>query len=755
MAHNQRVFEEALQKAHDYAWAERWDEAVREYERAVAEFPDHQSTRLNLGMAYLQSGRPTEALAQYQQAAALAPDDPLPLDKIAALQQQAGDLQAAAQTYARLAQLWERAHSAGQALAVWQRVVALTPGDAAAHRSIAENQMRLRRADDAVAEYLLAARLFRNQGSIEEAAQCCDEALALHPYSDAARALRESLSVGRPRDKAGEIIAGEEAEESPLSAAVQLATSRLAARVFEEQAQDSGPRDLAAFTAAERAVAVSADERRKQLGLILGQAIDYQTRGVLDRAIVAYRRALEQGGEDLDIRFNLGILCYKAAVFEEAIQHLQRTADVPEYALATCFALAQCHRAQGQIEDALENYVKLLHLLDRESGKVRADDFLQLYQSLMGSQGKIRDRERAVAFVDAMTHLLTGKDWRQRLDRVREQMGQLATGDVLVSLAEIVEVQGSDKMLEGMQRSRQYLAQNLPLAAIEECYAMLELAPNYLPVHAQLAEVLLNQDKVEQAVAKYEMVASTYQIRGDIAQAIGVYQRILDISPLHMAARAKLISLLTSRGQSDEALAEYVAMAQAYYQLAQPDKMLETYQEALTLAARSPGTRNWPLVILKGMADVYMQRLDWNRAANVYQEIKRLDANDDSAQLTLIDLHYRSGQRQRAEAELDELVDRYRQQERLAEALQALRGLVESYPAEAGVSGRLARLLFESGQKEEAVAELDRLGEQQLEQGRLQDAIVTVRQIIALNPQNLSAYQQLLRQLESPPGSDG
>jgi len=753
MAHNQRAFEEALRKAHDYAWAERWDEAVREYERAVAEFPEHQSTRLNLGMAYLQSGRPAEALAQYQQAAELAPDDPLPLDKIAALQQQAGDPQAAAQTYARLAQIWERAHSAGQALAVWQRVVALTPDDAAAHRSIAENLMRLQRADDAVGEYLLAARLFRHQGSIEEAVQCCDEALALHPYSDAARALRESLSVGRPRDTAGE-AATIEGAESPLSAAVQLATSRLAARVFEEQAQDSAPRDLSAFTAAERAAVVGADERRKQLGLILGQAIDYQTRGVLDRAIVAYRRALEQG-EDLDIRFNLGILCYKATAFDEAIQHLQSTAEVPEYALASCFALAQCHRARGQIEEALENYVRLLHLLDRESGRARSDDFLQLYRSLVGSQGKVRDRERAVAFVDAMTHLLTGKDWRQRLDKVREQMSQLATDDVLVSLAEIVEVQGSDRMLEGMQRSRQYLAQNLPMAATEECYAILEVAPNYLPVHSQLAEILLGQHQVEQAVAKYEMIASTYQMRGDAAQAIGVYRRILDISPLHMAARAKLISLLTSRGQNDEALEEYVATAEAYYQLAQTDKMLETYQEALALAARGSGARNWPLVILKGMADVYMQRLDWNRAANVYQEIKRLEADGDSTQLTLIDLYYRSGQRRRAEAELDELVDRCRQQGRLAEALQALRGLVESYPAEAGVSGRLARLLFESGQKEEAVAELDRLGEQQLEQGRLQDAIATVRQIIALNPQNLSAYQQLLRQLESPSGSDG
>jgi hypothetical protein len=46
--------------------------------------------------------------------------------------------------------------------------------------------------------------------------------------------------------------------------------------------------------------------------------------------------------------------------------------------------------------------------------------------------------------------------------------------------------------------------------------------------------------------------------------------------------------------------------------------------------------------------------------------------------------------------------------------------------------------------KREAIAELDALGEMQLEAGLRDEAVQTVKQIIALKPANVEAYRRLL-----------
>ena len=83
MARNQLLFDEAMQRANNLAWDARWQEAAREYERALAEFPDDLMAHLNLGMALLELDRLPDALTHYQHASTLAPDDPLPLQKVA------------------------------------------------------------------------------------------------------------------------------------------------------------------------------------------------------------------------------------------------------------------------------------------------------------------------------------------------------------------------------------------------------------------------------------------------------------------------------------------------------------------------------------------------------------------------------------------------------------------------------------------------------------------------------------------------
>ena len=755
MARDQILFDEAMQKANNLAWDARWQEAAREYERALAEFPDDLMAHLNLGMALLELHRLPDALTHYQHASTLAPDDPLPLQKVAQIQEQIGQREQAVANYASLAKLLEARHAVTQALSTWQKVVILAPDNVEAHAKLAQGYLRREQLAEAANEYLAAAIACRDNGNIPEAIGYCDKALALDRYHEKARALRERLSLGESLEAVKHGVASVDSEQSPMAVATHQAISRLADLIFDAQAQEpAASRDLADFdsTGSASAQARMAADRQRVVALI-GRAVDLQTRGVLDKAIEAYGSALDLGVDYPEIKFCLGVLYYKAMRYDKAIAFFQEAASLADYALASYFALGQCYRAEGQLEEALQSYLRLLHLLSSQKGLADADGILQLYGSLMGTQGKVKDRDRAVAFIDAITSFLSGKGWEKRLRQAHEHIKSLATSEVAISLADIVEVPGSDRVLEGLRRSQEYLQEDLPMAAIEECYWILDIADTYLPIHTHLAEVFVKQDKLDQAMAKYAVVASAYEIRGDAKQAINTYRRVLELAPMDISVRPKLIALLTSRGQIDQAIEEYVALAEAYHNRIQVDKAIQEYKEALSLAPRGSTDRLWPVLLRKKMAQLYLERLDWNRACAIYEEIKELGDLGEEDQQELIELYYRAGRTGYAETELDEVLGALCDGGRQAEAMGLLRRLEEIRGEDDGLRKRKARVLLKSGQKEQAIAELDALGERQLEQGQLEEAIATVQEIIAMDPDEVQGYRRLLQQLVKQHGS--
>src|SRR5581483_3051797 len=85
MPANKSVFQDALKKASNAAWDQRWDTAVKEYRRALAEFPNDISAHSGLALALQESNKLEQALAEYKVLAKMEPDDPVPLAHIAVL----------------------------------------------------------------------------------------------------------------------------------------------------------------------------------------------------------------------------------------------------------------------------------------------------------------------------------------------------------------------------------------------------------------------------------------------------------------------------------------------------------------------------------------------------------------------------------------------------------------------------------------------------------------------------------------------
>jgi tetratricopeptide (TPR) repeat protein len=147
------------------------------------------------------------------------------------------------------------------------------------------------------------------------------------------------------------------------------------------------------------------------------------------------------------------------------------------------------------------------------------------------------------------------------------------------------------------------------------------------------------------------------------------------------------------------------------------------------------------------MADIDQLRLDIRKAQKTYEEIIQIAPDDERAHRMLVDIHFRQNNAIEAIKKLDILLGMFAKSKQPNRITQLLEELVAIYPNDTGLRSRLAAIYRQLKRKEDAIKQLDALGELQLEAGQHQDAVNTIRQIISLGPDGLDDYKRLLSQL--------
>ena len=745
MAGDRNLFDGAVEKAHSYAWDKQWMKAIEQYRLATAEFPDDATARSGLGFAYLQAERLREALREYRKVSELTPDDPSPVMKRAQILERLGRITDAGHAWTHLAELYEKQRVLSQAADAWREVVRLQPAYKEARRRLAEACELQSNTAVAVEEYLALARMSHEDGERAQAVVYCKKVLSLDRGSDKARALLKRLIANGDTGvlEPSLLVPGEEL--GPVDLAVQGALSSLAEAVLGEEELVQHPEEPHEGPAELQGLASGS---HTGITAVLGKAIDFHSQGMIQEALGYYEQALEMGVGRVDVVFNLGVLYKEALRFSDAIDLLGRSLEVPEYALASNFALGECHWAEGRIGQALDHFLEALKIIDLDMmSQDWADDIAPLYQDLANSYRDQANRRKAEVLVNSLRNFLSGHGWKARVLEARRKLDNLADGGIVSILPEFLEVPGGEQVLDIMARSWEYLRNDMPFTALEECYRAVEMAPTYLPLHLRIAETFAHQGKVEEAVSKYAAVADSYLMRDSPHQAMAVYGRALLVAPMSVSIREKLITLLIEHDQVDRALGEYLALGESYYRLARVDRALEKYEDALPLVGRTATPADWEVKILHRMADLQLQRVHWKGAVALYEKIRELAPTDEEARLRLVELHYKLGQEDVALRELDSLIVHLGKQREFQKIIKSLRELVDSNPQDIPLRSRLSGLYIELGMKQEAIGELDTLGELQLEVGRRRDAAETLRTIISLEPKEKEGYTQLLREL--------
>ncbi len=402
------------------------------------------------------------------------------------------------------------------------------------------------------------------------------------------------------------------------------------------------------------------------------------------------------------------------------------------------------------MDEALTHFLEVLKIVDLSTVRQeQADDLIRLYDELAHTYAARGEREQAVEFINALISFLSARGWEDKVHQARQRLDLLSREGPVLSLAEILAVPGSERVIQSLGLAQEYLRRNMVRAAMDELMSAVERAPTLLPIHRQIGETLVAMGRTEQAVGKFLAIADTYRVRGNFSQAVAMYERVLRLAPMNIPARLKLIDLLVSLGEIDRALEHYLALGDAYYQRAQLDQAREKFSEALQLAPRGSPDRRWEVKFLHRIGDIDLQRVEWRRAVSIYERIRDLAPDDEQARFTLMDLYERLGQPDRALRELDGLLQHYMQAGKAQKAISILERLVGEKPDRIPLRARLAQLYLNAGRKEDALRELDILGDLQLQAGRVKDAIATIQVILRLRPPNADAYRQLLEQLQA------
>ena len=771
MTGREDVFNNAMNEGHSAAWDQAWEKATVFYRTALEEFPDNPKALNSLGLALFELQKMDESLEVYQHAARLSPTDPLPLERISQISERLGQIKIAVQAALQAATLYINQRNVEKAIENWLRVTQISPENTQAHSNLALVHAKLGHTSQAVMEYLALASLLQRTGNVDKAGEMVARCLDLMPNSiearEAANLLKNAQLLPPPKRLKGskdplilETIRQLEAPEptdsglDPISEAHNKALTELAELLFEFTSDDDDEntsperRGMKAIMSGTEPLLLEKGDSALIL-LHLGLALDALIHEKDLEAAEELEKTLDAGFSDSALYFELGMLRSQGDRLESALRYMENSIKNSDYALGTRLLMGTTMLKMGRKNEACIQYLEALKIADSMVVEPdQADTIRQLYEPIIDAQTQQTEETDQEKICNVIEDLLNKPDWRAHVTKGRAQLHESEENSMPLPLAEILIQTKSSQVIEAMSNVHKMVRAGQFRSAMEEAYHSLQYAPTYLPLHTLISEILIQDENVPDAIEKLSVVAAAYGVRGESKQATKLLRRAIQLSPVDLSLRNRLIDQLVASGEAEEALTEYLELADLHYRQAELGIARETFNMALSLCQQTNVSSDWNVRILKNMADIDMQHLDLRQACRIYQQIRTLRPNDMTVRKYIIELNIRLDQPDQAYAEIDNFVANLNSNGLRADAIPFLEDLLEEYPNQAILRSYLAEEFRQAGRLDDAIVQLNSLGKICLDAGNTQAAIQAMETIVALNPPHIDQYLAAIKKLK-------
>ena len=765
MAGREDIFQKAMNEGHSAAWDQNWTEAANAYLRALSEFPDSPKALNSYALAQYQLQNYEQALKAYIRTARVSPEDPIAFEKISQINERIGNIKEAIRSALYAAELYLKLRDVEKAIENWLTVIQLDPESLQARSRLALIHEKTGQIHQATIEYIAVASILQNGGNLQKADEMLKHAAQFDPESAELIQAISLMKMGqvlpkplRPKGGTGALRMAAVKELSipkvlvqespdPIIEARQKALEVFADVLFEMEDDSSEAVARRGFSTIVKSL-VQANVHQadhSKILLHLGEAIDAQTKEKDALALTELEQAVKAGFTHQAVYFDIGLILSRTDQQEDALRNLQQSVKHNDYALASRLLSGKILRGLKRTKQASMEYLEALKIADvAVVAPDQAELILQLYEPLIESVGRENDPLAHSKLCDNVEEMLDRVNWRQHLHKLRTEMPN-PDGQAL-PLAEIIIQAQSSQVIEAMKTINELARANFLRSAMDEAFHTLLVAPTYLPLHILIAELLIREGRRPDAINKFSAVANAYSVRGEGAQATNILRRVIQLAPMDLGLRNRLVDQLVARGQLDDAISEYMELADIYYRLAELDMARKAFTTALRLAQQPNANRVWNVKILQRMADIDMQRLDWRQAIRVYEQIRTIIPEDFSTRESLIELNLRLAQIPQAQAELESFIS-YLEGNQSGQIVPFIQKLLLEYPDQSMLYHLLADQLHKNGQTAEAIAGLDQIGDKLAQKGDKAELLAVINHILLMNPPNANDYRALLAQL--------
>ena len=776
MRDNTTQFDNNMQLGHNAAWEAQWKQAAAFYRRALEIIPNSSAALNSLGLALYQQGDYEESKKAYLKATDAAPHDPVPYEKLADIYEKQDDFSEAAKVAAKAADNYLNMRDVNKAIENWLRIINLQPQHQLGYTRLAMIYEKMGKKDEAVEQYLNLASLMQQSGARLKAIQIVEHALKMYPDHLRAKMALTALhnnerlpkpdpiqikrkiteSLEKPILKAEIAESLDEVELDPVEEANQKAAQILANLLFDQGSVDGDGKvdnlrnklGLNALTRGTDPLS-GVQKDQAQLNFYLGQTIEAISTHNYDKALNDLQKAVEYGASHPAISYTLGYL-FTLNGNENAIPHLKKAIQNPEYAFAAYILLGSITFDIEDYRQSITAYLHAIALGDQTTVEPeRADELFQMYEPIIEdyiNNPELQDTDLR-PICQNLSEQVYRADWRKHLRLARMELSQGSNEDFLQPIVNFFLQASGGRIVESMGQIRQLIANERFHSAMEEAFHMLQHAPTYLPLHIQIGDLLLKEGKLKDAENKFVLVAKLYNLRGEVGQSVQLMKRTIKAAPMNIGLRKQLINLLIEQHRVDEAVAQYVELANIYYQLAELDETYNAYQEALALTNNQLADRAASIEILYKIADIDVQRLRWREAMDSFERIMEIKPEDYRARAKFMDLKFRLDKREAVMMEIDTELQNLERSNKRDVAIEFLKELLMERSTDMELNNQLANLYVRDGKVELAVQQLDKMAKYHINKGNNTGAISMLQTIIALEPRNVTQYRQALAKL--------
>ncbi|HUP28288.1 MAG TPA: tetratricopeptide repeat protein, partial [Chloroflexia bacterium] len=380
MAANKAIFETAMKRAHDHAWANQWGRALKEYDRALAEFPSDRTVLRNRAQCLLRLRRWEDAETAYSDLISSDPADLFALNRLAEVYLAQRRLEQAAEAYNRLADLYVANNQLHEAVRALMDLARATPRDRAVHERLLKLTEDVGDRRALVAEHIALAKLLLDENDLPGAEHHAEAASALDPENAEVR--RAVYAVRRKAaTEGGTVTMGD--SHSPT---VSLAGTGLLRRVEPDPPQ--------AVALAEKANQAQAD-------------------GDLQLALDLYDQAVRAGAKQPSVFYAAGVLNQQMDRPAAAIPFLERSCQDPEFATSSNYMIGQCHLALNDYASAVVSFERALTGINlTKLTQAEADELVELYTSAAQANEKDNNPGRAASLYTNLIQMFKDRRWQ-------------------------------------------------------------------------------------------------------------------------------------------------------------------------------------------------------------------------------------------------------------------------------------------------------------------------------------------------------